>query len=374
MVRPELIGLGFLVQTDLSLSIWLSYVLLRLGSVLGVAYNIPVAPGGSEPFPYAQEQGLGGYLLIALALFWKSRVSLWSGLVDMIRRRNDIPRWPYVGLAVGVIGSWTFMSMAGVSTWVAGLYLAIVLAVALVYSRIRAESGVPLNWLFPFGMQKDFILFTFGGNALADTGASTLPALTMFSFLSRGYFPETSGYQIETMEAGRRYGVSQFRLAGVMLLALAVGVACGWYFHIAGFSQIGALHKNGMWAGSIAEHDYAMPTSGVLRSPGRIDATMSGAAVAALLTLLRQKIIGFPLNPLGYVMACSYGDLLWGPFLIVWIAKSLIIRAGGLHLYRKSVPFFLGFALGHLAVAGVLWGLVGACFGDVVHGYAVWFG
>jgi hypothetical protein len=374
MVRPELIGLGFLVQTDLSLSIWLSYVLLRLASVLGVAYNIPVAPGGSEPFPYAQEQGLGGYLLIALALFWKSRVALGAGLVDMIRRRNDSPRWPYVGLLVGVIGSWTFMSMAGVSTWVAGLYLAIVLAVALVYSRIRAESGVPLNWLFPFGMQKDFLLFTFGGNALADTGASTLPGLTMFSFLSRGYFPETSGYQIETMEAGRRYGVNQFRLAGFMLLALVVGVVCGWYFHIAGFSQIGALHKNGMWGGSIAEHDYTTPTSGVLRSQGRIDATVSGAAVAALLTVLRQRIAGFPLNPLGYVMACSYGDLLWGPFLIVWGAKSIIIRAGGLHLYRKAVPFFLGFALGHLAVAGVLWGLVGACFGDVVHGYAVWFG
>jgi hypothetical protein len=374
-IRPELVGLGFLVQTDLSLSIWLTFLLLRLGSVLGVAYNMPVAPGGSEPFPYAQEQGLGGYLLIALALGWRSRKALASGFLDALRRRDNAPRWPYFGFAAGAVASWAFMSAAGVAVWVAGLYLAIILAVALVYSRIRAESGVPLNWLFPFGLQKDAILFTFGGTALASTGASTLPALTAFGFLSRGYFPETSGYQIEAMESGRRTGEAQWRLALAMLLALVVGVVAGWYFHVTTFSQVGALHKTGgMWGEWMAEHDYSQPSSGILRSSGRIDATAAGAVIAGCLTLLRQRIVGFPLHPLGYVMACSYGDLLWGPFLIVWIAKSLIMRAGGLHLYRRAVPFFLGLALGHFAIAGILWGLVGACFGDVVHGYAVWFG
>jgi len=372
--RPELIGLGFLVQTDLSFSVWATFLLLRLTSVLGVAFNMPVAPGGSEPFPYAQEQGLGGYLLIAIALGIKSRGALWQGVKSAIARKDNEPRWPYVGLALGVTGSLGIMSAAGMSMWVAAIYLGVVLAVALVYARIRAEAGVPLNWLFPFGLQKDAILFTFGGSALSGS-ASTLPVLTAFSFMSRGYFPEVSGYQIEAMETGRRFGEAQRRLALTMLLALIMGVVVGWYFHLTAFSQVGALHKTGgMWGATMAEHDYGQTSTSVFRSPGRIDATISGAGLAALFTLLRARIVGFPLHPLGYVMACSYGDLLWGPFFIVWLAKSMIIRAGGLVLYRRAVPFFLGFALGHFAIAGVLWGIVGACFGDAVHGYQVWFG
>ena len=33
---------------------------------------------------------------------------------------------------------------AGMSPWLAGLYLFLVLSVAVVYARIRAEAGVPL--------------------------------------------------------------------------------------------------------------------------------------------------------------------------------------------------------------------------------------
>jgi hypothetical protein len=64
----------------------------------------------------------------------------------------------------------------------------------------------------------------------------------------------------------------------------------------------------------------------------------------------------------------------WFPFLVVWICKVLILRYGGMKLYRTAIPGFLGFALGHAFTAGVVWGLVGAVSPRVVPGYAVWFG
>src|SRR5206468_480264 len=82
------------------------------------------------------------------------------------------------------------------------------------------------------------------------------------------------------------------------------------------------------------------------------------------LSILRLRFAGFPFHPLGYAMTCSYGDLIWGPFLVVWLLKSLVLRWGGMALYRKSIPLMLGLALGHFAVAGILWGLTGAWFGD----------
>lgn len=88
----------------------------------------------------------------------------------------------------------------------------------------------------------------------------------------------------------------------------------------------------------------------------------------------RLRFPGFWFHPIGYVMTCSYSSLIWGPFFVVWIVKTLILRYGGMSLYRRFVPFFLGMALGHFAVAGILWGLTGAWIGSAVQGYPVFFG
>ena len=68
------------------------------------------------------------------------------------------------------------------------------------------------------------------------------------------------------------------------------------------------------------------------------------------------------------------GSLIWFSFLVVWMLKSLALRYGGMAFYRRLVPFFLGLALGHFAVAGILWGLMGGLSGDAVQGYSVFFG
>ena len=60
--------------------------------------------------------------------------------------------------------------------------------------------------------------------------------------------------------------------------------------------------------------------------------------------------------------------------MTVWVAKTLILRYGGMRLYKQTVPFFLGLALGHFATAGIVWGIVGVLSGDAVQGYNVYFG
>jgi len=248
--RPELIGLGFLVQTDLSFSIWISYVLLKLSAIIGAMHDLGPTPGG-EPFPYGQEQGLGAFLILAVSLVWRSRGYL-RGSFAAARRSAGTDRYLIVGLAVGFCLAWGFAVAAGMAAWVSFLFLLIVLAVALVYARIRAEAGIPLNWLFPYGLQKDVLFYGLGSSTLASTSPSTPTLLTLFSFVSRGYFPELTGYQAEAMEAVRRgesnsAGTSRamLRLSAALLLAMITGVVLGWYFHLSVFYHQGALHKMG---------------------------------------------------------------------------------------------------------------------------------
>jgi hypothetical protein len=379
-IRPELVGLGFLVSTEISLTVWTSYLALKLFAVAGAA-------GGSPPglLPMAQEQGMGAYLTLAVLLVWLSRARLHTALrAALTNRPADGPegvryRWLYAGLLVGFAACWGFMAAAGMGAWVALIYLGIVVAVALVYGRLRAEAGVPLVWLFPYGMQKDVLLYSLGSQPLLHAGPATLSVLTLFMFLARGYYPELTGYQIEGMEMARRANFRPSRLVFALCLAVGMGFALGWFNHLVPYYRYGAAQlRGGMWGDWLSTTAYqsAIAYRSTPHPPElpRLYATGAGGMIVFLLWLLRLRFVGFWFHPLGYIMTCSYGSLIWGPFLIVWLLKSLILRYGGLRLYKQFIPFFLGLALGHFAVAGIFWGLTGAWSGDAVQGYPVFFG
>jgi hypothetical protein len=379
-IRPELIGLGYLVSTEISLTAWLSYFVLKLAAVAGVSLGAP--PG---ELPYSMEQGIGAYLVLAVMLTWLAR----RQLVHLFRLAvagdtADGPegirvRWAFVGLVTGFVAVWGFMTIAGMAAWVAAAYLSIVLAVALVYGRLRAEAGVPLVWLFPYHMQKRALLYAFGSGPFTHSGASTMPVWALFTFLARGYFPALTGYQVEGMEMGRRANIRGSRIVLALCLAVAVGLLVGWYNHLVPYYRFGATNlRGGIWGEWIATPEYVAAVkyaSTPLQPDGpRIAAMLTGGGVGFLLWALRLRFAAFPFHPLGYVMTCSYGSLIWGPFLVVWILKSLALRYGGMRFYRQTIPFFLGLAFGHFAIAGILWGLTGAWTGDAVQGYPVFFG
>jgi hypothetical protein len=51
---------------------------------------------------------------------------------------------------------------------------------------------------------------------------------------------------------------------------------------------------------------------------------------------------------------------LWCPFLIAWFSKVMIIRYGGMKMYRQALPFFLGMVLGDYVISS-LWAILAWC-------------
>jgi hypothetical protein len=238
---------------------------------------------------------------------------------------------------------------------------------------------VPLVWLFPYYMQKRALLYAFGSVPFTSSSQSTMSVWALFTFLARGYFPALTGYQVEGMEMARRAEIRGSRVVWALCLAVGLGIVVGWYNHLTPYYHYGATQlRGGIWGEWIATPEYAaavkLPTSPMHPDQPRIFAMLIGAAIGFLLWALRLRFAAFPLHPLGYVMTCSYGSLIWGPFLVVWMLKSLALRYGGMRYYRQTIPFFLGLAFGHFAIAGILWGLTGAFTGDAVQGYPVFFG
>jgi hypothetical protein len=63
----------------------------------------------------------------------------------------------------------------------------------------------------------------------------------------------------------------------------------------------------------------------------------------------------------GYALAHAFLAMTWVrfPMLMGWAAKALILRYGGMKLYRARIPFFLGLPRGDVVI-GVLWSFAGA--------------
>jgi hypothetical protein len=79
-----------------------------------------------------------------------------------------------------------------------------------------------------------------------------------------------------------------------------------------------------------------------------------GASVTAFLQAAAWRFSGWPLLPVGYVVAGSvYITQAWFSIMIGWLAKVLIVRFGGAQLYQSARNVFIGLIFGEAIAAGV---------------------
>ena len=69
-----------------------------------------------------------------------------------------------------------------------------------------------------------------------------------------------------------------------------------------------------------------------------------GGLEAGLLTYLRARFSWWPFHPAALAFPTRYGFCLF----LVWFAKLIVIRYGGVQLYRKSLPFWYGIIVGYI--------------------------
>ncbi|MGD9497730.1 MAG: DUF6785 family protein [Armatimonadota bacterium] len=381
---PTVIGFGYLMSTEVALSTWVFSLLVRLVAVAGAAT-------GYEPagFPFLKEQSMGAYVVLGLGLLWVARHQIREAFETAVGRReanaagNEPMSYRVAFLTlVGASAVWIgWVGYAGMNLRTTVVYLTLVLLSALVYARIRAETGVPIIWAFPYGAHHKAVTQLFGSKWLhpTDSWANATVFSTML-FMSRGYFPALVGYQVEGWRLADAVRLRRSAMSWVLVAALVVGFFVAMWLHLRSYYEWGAGGLNALagWGATEAEQEYsALASYAKADAPpdvARSVAMAAGAVVALVLLVLRTLFLRFPLHPLAYGMATSFGHKLWAPLFVVWLVKTLIFRLSGMATYRALIPGFIGLALGHFFTAGVLYGLVGTFGGEQYQRYGVWFG
>jgi ABC-type Co2+ transport system permease subunit len=169
--------------------------------------------------------------------------------------------------------------------------------------------------------------------------------------------------QLDGLKIARESRVSLRGFSLAIALATVSALAGSWLSCLHIFYTYGATSANvNTWYAGMGRAAYELLNNRInnptMTDVPRVLAALVGAGVTALLTALRARFVWWSLHPIGYVVANTFTmDWLWCPTLIGWLAKSLVLRYGGVRLFRTVLPFFIGLVIGDILIAA-LWTLL----------------
>lgn len=378
--RPEILGIGYLMPTDVLFTVWVSYLTLRLTTVFRYAMGEQIA---TTAYDY-QELGMGAFLCLFVLLLWRAMPTLKRSFSEALhgsaasRQSEPLSARAAWGIASGgPIVMLLWLKAAGLPLWIGSLHLFLLLAVAVVYARMRAETGTPMIYLFPFWQQQQMLFNFFGSQPFTGGNGQGMVVLASLGGLSRGYYPELCAYGAEGMSLAAQSRIPQRQVTRAFLGGVVFGLVFGGFLYLRYAYRYGADQLGGDYQMSLMRQQYTlvaqMAQSPTHPRPDLILQTFLGGWIALGMNWCRQRFLGFPFHPLGFAMASSYGYHIWAPFLTAWLFKSVILRWGGHVGYRRLLPLFLGIALGRYLFAGLLWGLLGMTGNPAVESYHIHF-
>ena len=360
------ITLGFLMPLDLSISIWLFHLLYRVEMVTAAAL-------GHDPGQVlrVEDQSLGAFLMIGFFTLYAARLhfqkalqcALGSGDREYDRREPWKYRTVFLTLLASLLTMAIFLKLAGMSVGVLVFYLATLVGTAIVVSRLRAELGFPVHDLFvaqPYSVMNRMV----GTEGISK---SSLGAATMMSWSGESFRSHPMPHQIESLRLSGASGAGRVMVRGLLLAGL-VAIPVAFWIYLDGFYRLGAgTARLGTWG---TGHGWGLfprlESSLIAPVAGEVERWVAmgvGMVVSGAMMIARMRIVGFPLHPLAFAAAPSWGVWnLWFPIFIGSMAKLVVLKGGGLKTYRRAAMFFFGLMLGEFVI-GCGWTIIGMLFG-----------
>ena len=370
------IGLAFLMPLELSISCWVFYWLVNLEQVgcAALGWNQLTVPGGGfdSAFPFKMSQSWGAYVGFFVMSMWNSRRYLGRVIRTAFmgtKEEDDSSEAISYGAAIlGALAGVTALSFVafaiGMSWWVICVFWTFYFVFAVICSRIRAELGFPTHDMHV--MQPQHLIETaVGTQRLAHEDKV---GFALFYWFNRTYASHPSPHQLESFKIAERTNIHARQMfvavliAGVFAMPIGFWMLLNMYYH-----NGGATARVEQWALGFGSEAWRNLEAQIQRpypaNPTAMAFVGVGFAISMLLGWSRTRFAWFPLHPLAYAIAPSWGvSQLWMPLMIGSTAKLLILKFGGLKTYRSALPFFYGLILGEICV-GSLWTLVGVVLG-----------
>ena len=364
------VGFGYLLSVKLGFSLWLLGLVTMFEHAalhhfgLSGSERVVGSSLGSSSLLY---QGFGALMVLTLSSVWVGRRHLLDVCCNLWRSRSDLDdsreilsfrqaAWLLLGSGA-TITVWCVLS--GMSWWLAPTFLVVVFMLMVGITRVVCEGGLAVTK--PTIMPNDVMVGAFGSSTL---GPANLGALGM-SYPWAGQMRTTMmAAVIHGLKLAESYTITHRRrlfFAIVVAGAVAFGSAVATVLYT-GY-QHGALNLSVWFFGvgsATAPYTFLDYHLSNLRSASEEFYLLSliGGLVQLALTLANSRFLWWPVHPIAFPVSAYWTTHhLMPSIFLAWVIKSVVLHYGGVVLYRKVRPFFLGLILGHYA-AGGLWILI----------------
>lgn len=366
--HPMIVGLTYFLPLDVSFSTWFFYLAVKAENVLVQASGWR-GSGTASP-PYTAEQGAGAFLALAVFSLWGARRHLarvfrkaWQSAPDV---RDDDEPLSYRTAVWGLAGAFTLLAgfavLGGLPPHIAVAFFALYLLMIVAVTRLRAEAGPMLSYGSTFDPHQ--ILVNGGGSRHLD--AATLTPFAYFQWFDSDYRTVAMPQQMEAFKIGQEANLPARGLARLFIVAGVLATVAAFVSVLAIYYHYGASTPRGDngWRAYNGRMPFQMAQNW-LQNPLPADLTRlewmaAGFAAVAGLVKARTTFLWWPFHPAGFALAHAGAAVqwVWTATLLGWLAKALVLRYGGMRLYRRGIPFFLGLVLGDIVIAS-LWSLLG---------------
>lgn len=348
------VGFAYFANLDVLFSIWVFYLFYCVQAMFYRRVGINLSNKGSAADATTSLQAGGAFVAMVLFGLWMARFHIRDVFVKAFRGGRQIDdsdeMLSYRACAFGLIFSLIFLifwfQAVGISWAVA---IALTLGIFVTYlgtARVIAETGVIY---FSMPMTPNGLLpFIFGPKSF---DASTLTALRLVDSVrsqSKAMFmpPLVHAARIADM-AGRN---KKLLVVGIGLtLVIGIGAAIAYSLYL------GYLH------GAYNFNDFPFTRYPPRTYDGLVKALkgeekweserplflLLGVGIFAAVSLMRYRFTWWPLTPIGMVVPLTHAVHSVFSVFMAWGIKSIILRIGGVDLYRRLRPLFLGLLVGH---------------------------
>lgn len=360
-VQPLIIGLAYLCPLDILFSFW-AYNLINIfktGMINRTGFSVgiegQVATGGE----ISMLESHGALTFLVLWSVWVARGHLKETVLKALspdRNADDgapiTYRTAWVGLLMTtlIMIGW-FMSI-GVSFFTTLIYMVLMFICYFGISKYAATTG--FTFLSPAGGKGfDVILSLAGTENLRPSSIAMLTLVNRNMFLGEAV-RTTSLPAIPHILRMMGDNLKRYWRIGLFIpLAYIVG-----YFGAVGVKVYRCYIEGGL-NGQLVDWpiNYVINTIPFIEGSKitvfdvqKLGVWIFGAGIAGTLTFLRAQYAWWPFHPIA--IAFPNNRYAFCVFL-AWLTKFVIIRFGGVSLYRKSVPFWYGAIVGYLFGIGV---------------------
>ena len=377
------IGFAYFAHPEVLSSIWIFFVVfvIQAGILNRVGFSLgPIEDQWSGYDVASSWQNFGAFLFLVLGGLWIARKHLAQVLLKAVRGDPDVDdademlsyRVAVFGLLFGIVFILAWLWSAGMELKLSSLWLAGTLVTFIGVARIVAESGL-IYVRGPISAQS-LGCYVLGADALSPASLTTL-AFT-YTLIANGRALFMTGL----VHAAR---IGQMLKANKRWLALAVclGVLVGTLVSVAVTIHLGYQHgaanfqdapfsglSRSIFQDTVKKMKNPFPTSWE-----RLGFLGIGLVSMAGLTVMRHAFTWWPLHPIGFAISCTYliRHSVFSIF-IAWACKAVILQVGGVGLYRRSKPFFLGLLTGYAMGVATSFAVDAIWFCGMGHGIHSW--